>query len=973
MNPLSLRPIKFLLLFLFFLRVGLIPFADAAENIPSLELENNQPFRINMPIEVRGVPLPAGDWITIEKQPVQKRGSNIVLIANINAGGRKTISIQPGTVAENKIIHLRQEQNSLALTFAGKELGKLSWNILLQPSKSANEKEIPSHTNSEAIAQSFKPLPLSFQKVAAGPVFDTWTAETTKSGLKLKIEILVYAGGFLDVNAQLTNESTDEKAKFYAAVICRWEQPNVKSRMLCYDNRIRELAQKDSSPFRSGEGRHQFTERGADWVRSVFDNGASAIWLNDFAPSFTVLDNTSRNTFKQPRYEGANLPQLGQEVQTSGEKFYSVTEIARSNIKSYRDRLAENRLPPRGDGVKFSSRLVLNKKSSSDAETDEIFVGYTSYNEQRKSSNSAKVSFGVKSVKFGTSYFPYSTLGENFDTLKLPGMDRESFWPLAADTVLHWRDFADDIRRDLRIAKAMGFQFIRLHHLELLAPIPKNIRTEYLDFLFGELRHLKLQALLDTYATDAAIVELLQRYGDVIDTVEIENEILIWVIPLDRPPQWKQTYAAVKRAAPHVRVHLTGYNNTGMFNRLEKLGVPFDRVGFHSYVDSLDAIPTARGYALALGSFCSKIGKPPVITEYNWRQLTRMTPEARAKIYPQIFENILSTRAVPELYQFQFNETLAPNLRSGRGNILRHYELINLSRRPKPEALELMKLVQKYSATDDVLRMLEVPRVVVNLDSHGEGTAIIQIKNTSERAITFAATAESPANLNATIKISAKQTLKPGESLSVPMTLKTSDPTPGFYQCFLRLETSDGSLRYGWVEARLPGAPKLDTETKATTIYPHGVAEELNMDFKKSFAVVYGTDAPVLEVETAFAIASTLESATGQPIEMIQLDDFQNSSNQAENIILVGTTKSNAMISSLKAQLPETKTGWVAHVKLPGGQTKLVVSGNNSLSAEQAGMDLLLRWWKNAKDSSARRVGLVEKQLPRGVDATKLP
>ena len=322
-----------------------------------------------------------------------------------------------------------------------------------------------------------------------------------------------------------------------------------------------------------------------------------------FFPSFTVLDNTTKNTFKQPRYEGANLPQLGQEVQLrETNSIQSLRSRARAP-ESYRDRLAENILPARGDKVNSSSRLVLSKQSFSDAETDQMFVGFTSYNEQRQAPDGVAISFGVKSVRFGTSYFPYSTLGENFDTLKLPGMDRDAFWPLAADTVLHWREFADDIRRDLRIAKAMGFQFIRLHHLELLAPIPKEVRQEYLDFLFGELRHLKLQALLDTYASDAAIVELLKRYSDVVDTVEIENEILIWGIPLDRPPQWKQTYAAVKKAAPHVRVHLTGYNNTGIFDRLEKLDVPFDRVGFHSYVDSLDAIPTARGYALALGSY----------------------------------------------------------------------------------------------------------------------------------------------------------------------------------------------------------------------------------------------------------------------------------------------------------------------------------------------------------------------------------
>src|SRR5205814_924976 len=162
------------------------------------------------------------------------------------------------------------------------------------------------------------------------------------------------------------------------------------------------------------------------------------------------------------------------------------------------------------------------------------------------------VQFGVPYTKFGTAYFPYSTLGENFGRLHMPGMSQEGYWPLAADTVKQWNLFADDIRRDLRIAKAMGFESIRLHHLEMLEPL----------------------------------------------------------------------------------------------DRLRRLGVKFDRVGEHAYQDSLDAIPSGRDFALAASDYGTEIGKPPVITEWNWRGLTRLTPEARAKVYPPIFENVLATRCM---------------------------------------------------------------------------------------------------------------------------------------------------------------------------------------------------------------------------------------------------------------------------------------------------------------------------------------
>src|SRR5205823_4018385 len=95
------------------------------------------------------------------------------------------------------------------------------------------------------------------------------------------------------------------------------------------------------------------------------------------------------------------------------------------------------------------------------------------------------------------------------------------------------------------------------------------------------------------------------------------------------------------------------------------------------------------------------------ITEWNWRFLTRMTAEARAKIYAPIFENVLTTRCMPEIYQFQFQDSLAMNPTSLKG--IRHYELLNLSRRPRPEAFEMMRLIQKYASPTSPQRVVSVP------------------------------------------------------------------------------------------------------------------------------------------------------------------------------------------------------------------------------------------------------------------------
>lgn len=939
----------------------------------TIELTNHHEFPLRQPIQVRLSPTPPGNWQGSQKQPVQFSKDGAVLIADLPANGRQRVELRPGSSrVREAALSVTPDADGVALQWRGQSFGRLAWSILVRPTDldGASDEAIRAAQPDDFDA-TFEPLPLAFHQNETGPVFSAWSASATRAGLSLRIELRAYPEGFLDLQCQFTNESADPRKKVYAAVVCRWEQPAAGERVHCYDNHIAPLAERAWSRFRRGEGRHQFALRGVDWVRIDFGRAGSAAWLMDFAPSFTVLDKSTRNTFKQPRYTGANVPQLGQELQTAGNRLYSITEIARPNIRSYRDRVVDNTLPARSEGAAFSSRLVFSRSRPTDRQTDQMLIGYTSYHTQRDMADGVAVSFGVPSVRFGTSYLPYSTLGENFDFVKLPGMDREGFWPLAADTVLRWREFADEIRRDLRLAKMMGFQVIRLHYLDVLAPIPKAVREEYLDFFFAELRQLQLKAMLSLPAADT-IPEIVARYSDVVDSVEFENEVLIWGIPLDRVEQWKQGYADIKKAAPHVQVNLTGFNNNGIFNRLQSLGVPFDRVGMHNYTDSLEAIPTARGYALGLGSFCAKFGKPPVVTEWNWRGLTRLTPEDRAARTAEIFENALAMRSIPEFHQFQFNETLAVNPNSGRGNLLRHYEPIHLSRRLKPKAFELIKLIRKYSAPDEPVRVLDIPQVIVNLDARGQGQTTVKIKNISPRPLRLTAAIESPASLQATGKIPGTLNLKPGRTLSLPLTLKTVGTTPGFYHCFVRMESSEGEVCYGSIEARLVGAPKLDLGHRFEVTYPRGVAAELQFDWTGPVAVVYGKGAPVLEAETAIAIASTLESAVGRPVGFWQADTLPAGHLKTHRLILVGTPQSHPIIAEA-AKRASNSPSFVASVQPPDAPQRLVVGGHDSRAVQLAGTDLLLRWWTHAKDSAARRVGLVEKKLPRIQDPAKLP
>ncbi len=940
-------------------------FCFAAETNQSIRLVNHQDYPIRLPVTVRQIQTAAPNLIS--NKLIQRDGSNLVFIADIAAQGEKEISFGAAQSTLRKLVFVTVATNGIELNVAGQKLGQLTWDLVVEPAKKKNQDGDIVSTKFD-YAKKFEALLLSFERKISGTVFDTWMATTTKSGLALSVEAKIFHQGFVDVTARITNESAST-TNVSAALVCRWNHPPLEERRLCYDNRRSEFGSLASTPFHETEGRHWHIQHGVDWVRSQIKNGPSVVWINPFDPVFTV--HAEARGKSQERYTMGSQAQFGREAQSVDGAFFSITEMARPNLKSYRDRVLENVLPPNGESFEITTRLAFQESGGSDEAADQIFLGTSSYREQKSDGEKSELIFGVSAVRFGTSYFPYSTFGENFDTYKLPGMDREGFWPLAADTVEQWPLFADEIRRDLRLAKWMGFKLIRLHHLELLGPIGKKLRMEYLDFLFGEMRHLGLQALLDVYASPQQLEELLQRYGDVIDGIEIENEILIWSIPTERIAEWKQIYDTVKKVAPHVKVNLTAQNNTGIFDRLAKVGVGFDRVGLHSYVDTLDALPSARGWALAAGDYGTRIGKPPTVTEWNYRGLTRMSPEERAKIYSQIFEGALATRSISDFYQFQFQETLAPNPVIGRGNLLRHYEIFNLSRHPKMEAVEFAKIIQRYSAKDDPVKMLAISYGETELDKTGNGQVNLIITNQSPRPLKLKAIVEAPKNLKIGIVGGENISLAARETKTISLQLVAHAATPGFYHGFIRFEGENNFLRYAALEARLPGIPVFETTTNQI-YYPRGVAEELKFSFTSITAVVYGQDAPVTEVETAIAIAQTLESATGKLVPYFQLNDLRAEARASGNLILVGTSKTHALIKRVESKLPAGKTSVVRIENGKNGEW-LVVSGADSDSAKNAGMDFILRYWKSAKDSAARRVGLVKKELPRGIDPARLP
>lgn len=964
-----------LLPLLIFLAAVSAPRVFAQTNaVRTIEINNNQPFAVRMPVAIKGA-MNAESALTADGKAVQKNGDGFVFVADLPASTGKTYKIQNGENAKNveRLLQINPTADGVEINYANVNLEKLSWQILYRDAKPEELKGVPASTKADFSAN-FAPLAMNFEKISSGAVFDVWRGAGESNGLRLSVELRVFHEGFLDIISTLRNVSAAKVTGVYAAVVTKREQPKQTARTVCYDNRIRNFKTDDYTNFRVGESRNWYVQRGVDWLKTDFTGKVSTAWINDFSQSFTVHQDAKG---KRPaRWVGANIPQIGFEAQSKNKDLYVLTEIARSNLKSYAERLEDNRLMNVGDEINYTSRIAFYKNTQTDEQVDNAFVAYTSYASQTNENGKINYELGVPYTKFGTNYFPYSTLGENFDRVKLPGMDRDAYWAFAADTVTNWRLFADDIRRDLRIAKTLGFELIRLHHLEMIQGVDKKTQTEYLDFFFGELQNLKLKALIDARISADDTAELVKRYRATIDGVEVDNEVLIFGINDDAPDYWRRVYNAVKKIAPEIPVHLTAHTNTGAFDRLQKLNVPFDKIGQHAYSDGLDSQPNMRGFSLAAASYGRRVGKEPIITEWNWRFLTRLTEDERAKVYAPIFENVLKTRSMPVMYQFQFNENLAMNPRVLKG--IRHYEQIWLSRRPKPEAFVLSGLINKYAAPTHPNRLINVEHAVVELDKNGRGTAQFKITNTSNHALNLKSSIETPANLKADSALPKNSvlSLKPNETKIVSVTLEalptdnSPAPLPGFYHVFLRLEDG-GILRYGWAEARLASEPKFDKDSKSRdTAYG---ANALDFDLNRDLAVVYGTDAPIQDVETACAVVNALESATGRVVKIYELKDLSKSARSA--LVLVGTAKTNQLIAEINSKIPAdllSKKEFVANVA-NNNENWLILSGAEPLDAERAAMDWTLRFWKYAKDSAARRVGLIEKELPLGVDPQGLP
>lgn len=832
-------------------------------------------------------------------------------------------------------------EGGLSLSAGGSPAGTLDLGLVVVPGRSAS---------TEDVVRQFETLPLAFKARPDG----TLEADARSAGYKIAVSVEPLWPA-LEVAATLTRQTAGADAA-YVALVRRISPPELRA------VRSRTNGRTVDGWSEPAWDREFWYTRWLDWCSWETAGGRFAM-VNGVTAGYTIESQPGR-------WIAANHFYVWEKLRENDGSLYFISEIAGPNKEQEESKYIPLRAyvpPPPGQPVELRWRLALrpsDEVGQSPLWEDKELLAFAGWRSVKQSDELTEVDIGVRSVSFGTSYFPYSTFTENFDYFRTPGLDRESWWPFSPDLWARWRAFKPMMQTDLRIIKAMGLEWVRLHHLELLGQMPRAEALAFLDFFAAECRKTGLLLFVDSAGSGEWLAEIAGRYRDIVRRVELENEVLIPGIRPGDPDRWKAMYRAAKVAAPKAEVFLTGTANQSVFGALERLGVPFDRVGIHMYKHGPGWEESFSSLASAVGAHAANLRREVTLGEFNWKSLTRLAPEERAAKLREIYGAMLQPRAISDFLQFQFQETLCVNPRLSRQGI-RHYETINLDRRPKPEAQEFMQLVRQYSHERSPVREIQAFCPEVTL-SAGKGRAFVAVKNMTARALSLTFQAESFSGVKAALESVRTATLKPGASVTVPVSLALSGNLHGTYHAFLRV-LYEGRSTLGWIVASNPGPPTFSGPVLADRVrYEGGAAVVEKIDWRGRIFVTFAPQCPVLELEMAYLVRNTLQAATGRPVYLCQVDMLPKRHSAAGLIVHVASETNSSSRAKQSDDLTLPLSGVVRYQ--PGTPSRLIITGRTSEDVQAAATDFVLRYWPNAKDSACRMLAL-EKGAALGAKA----
>jgi hypothetical protein len=323
---------------------------------------------------------------------------------------------------------------------------------------------------------------------------------------------------------------------------------------------------------------------------------------------------------------------------------------------------------------------------------------------------------------------------------------------------------------------------------------------------------------------------------------------------------------------------------------------------------------------------------------------------------------MLEPRAIPEIIQFHTHETLTFNPALA-GGFTRHYEPLGLDRRPKLEAAGMLAVMRKYERPDAPTRVLPVrieeTSIVLDPRPSDPGRTVgFTIVNRTGSSVSLGVSSVAFDGTTTKLVSPSRIALKPGETHrgSVAVTLG-SGAKPGLYHHFIKV-SGTGEASYGWGLVNVPGAPTFaDTSILRDRVtYAQGVDVVRRLDWTKPLYVTYGEKASVIELETGFTLASTLQAATGRVVRLSVEQDLPDSLARRGLVFAIGTPSTSARVKSSGLTADSAK-GVVDLRDAAGGQL-VFLAGSTKDGAQAAAIDIVLRFWPAAKDGAMGRTGM---------------
>jgi hypothetical protein len=905
--------------------------AAGAQQATKLVLRNNQDLPFRGPVDLT-TDLADGSYAAADAV-ADVRAGRAHVFATLGAKSEVTLTRRAANADHpfrDGSLTVRDGSGGLALRWQDDQLADISLGLAVLPGSAGT---------ADSAVKSYAPLPLAWTAAPDGEL----RATTERNGFVVHVSARPYGAGWLDVRTSIVAR-TAQTTPAYVALVRRVVSPSTHDASIRFNGRV--LPVGDSPGLWEGDFRYV---HGVDWMQ--WKSGARTVLsVNGFTPVPSVKHDTTWA-------EGSSF-YVRERTRQMGDTTYLVAEIAGPNPdqpkKGYMAVLPYAS-PGVGDTVALKWRLAVE---ASPAETwaESQLREFSGTRSAVRDGAVVRAAIGVPYTLFGMAYFPYSTFTENFDFYRVPAVTSENFWPTSPVMWKQWRQFEPRMRTDMHIIRAMGFDVVRLHHLELLQTLPRAEALAFLDFYAGEARSLGLKMMIDTEGPAEWVSTVVGRYKDLVIRVELENEVLIPGIKPSEPARWKALYAAAKAAAPGADVFFTGAGNNSMFERLKTLGVPFDRVGLHAYKHGPNWEEAWGSHALGTAGYATELGKPMTLGEFNWKDLTLLSPEARPAEWARIYGNVLATRSVQDIIQFQFQESIAFNTSVG-GTKSRHYEPVGTDRVPKPEAFVAMKLMREYGRPDAPVKVLPVQIGPVRFVS-GKAEATFTIANETGVAQTISLTTEAFDGTTTKLLTPATMTLAAGASGSGRVALSlVQNGKPGAYHHFVNAQYKGGRA-IGWGVVSNEGAPQFADSSVlgATVVYAQGKDVVRSIKWERPLAVAFGEKASALEVEQAFQLKNTLQAATGRYVRVSQEKDLPDSLATRGTVFLVGTAATSVLVAETKTAVQADK-GTIALYR-EGGREWVVLTGVDAKGAEAAVVELELRYWPNAKDATIRITGM---------------